>query len=155
MLSRNWESVLSYWNWRTTNPPNEHARVSTRWLLTSESWNLYPQMVLSISIFGCAEACNLVTPEENDDYLFPTSFLHAPHTSDHPAHCFMAMGKTWKQGQTLFSWVPKSLWMMTVAMKLKDTHSLTRVNVSGRGRSEEQMLRDGGCVGRTLFSSYR
>ena len=29
------------------------------------------------------------------------------------------MGKQWKQWQTLFSWVPKSLQMMTAAMKLK------------------------------------
>ena len=32
-------------------------------------------------------------------------------------------GKQWKQGQTLFSWAPKSLQMVTVAMKLKDTCS--------------------------------
>ena len=30
------------------------------------------------------------------------------------------MGKQWKQQQTLFSWVPKSLQMVTAAMKLKD-----------------------------------
>ena len=30
------------------------------------------------------------------------------------------MGKQWKQWQTLFSWAPKSLWMVTEAMKLKD-----------------------------------
>ena len=29
------------------------------------------------------------------------------------------MGKQWKQQQTLFSWAPKSLWMVTAAMKLK------------------------------------
>ena len=33
-------------------------------------------------------------------------------------------GKQWKQWQTLFSWAPKSLQMVTVAMKLKDTCSL-------------------------------
>ena len=30
------------------------------------------------------------------------------------------MEKKWKQCQFLFSWAPKSLWMMTAAMKLKD-----------------------------------
>ena len=30
------------------------------------------------------------------------------------------MGKQWKQQQTLFSWAPKSLQMVTAAMKLKD-----------------------------------
>ena len=34
------------------------------------------------------------------------------------------MGKQWRQWQTLFSWAPKSLWMVTPAMKLKDTCSL-------------------------------
>ena len=33
-------------------------------------------------------------------------------------------GKQWKQCQTLFFWAPKSLQMVTAAMKLKDTHSL-------------------------------
>ena len=33
-------------------------------------------------------------------------------------------GKQWKQCQTLFFWAPKSLQMVTVAMKLKDTYSL-------------------------------
>ena len=32
--------------------------------------------------------------------------------------------KQWKQWQTLFSWAPKSLHMMTAAMKLKDARSL-------------------------------
>ena len=34
------------------------------------------------------------------------------------------MGKQWKQGQTSFSWTPKSLQMVTAAMKLKDVCSL-------------------------------
>ena len=34
------------------------------------------------------------------------------------------MGKQWKHGQTLFSWAPKSLQMVTAAMKLKDAYSL-------------------------------
>ena len=32
----------------------------------------------------------------------------------------------WEQWQTLLSWAPKSLWTMTVAMKLKDTCSLKK-----------------------------
>ena len=32
--------------------------------------------------------------------------------------------KQWKQWKTLFSWVPKSLQMVTAAMKLKDIFSL-------------------------------
>ena len=34
------------------------------------------------------------------------------------------MGKKWKQWQTLFSWSPKSLWMVTAATELKDFCSL-------------------------------
>ena len=34
------------------------------------------------------------------------------------------MGKQWKQWQSLFPWAPKSLQMLTAAMKLKDTCSL-------------------------------
>ena len=33
-------------------------------------------------------------------------------------------GKQWKQWQSLFSWAPKSLQMVTAAMKFKDTCSL-------------------------------
>ena len=33
-------------------------------------------------------------------------------------------GEKWKQWQILFSWAPKSLQMMTAAMKLKDACSL-------------------------------
>ena len=34
------------------------------------------------------------------------------------------VGKEWKQCQTLFFWAPKSLQMVTTAMKLKDACSL-------------------------------
>ena len=34
------------------------------------------------------------------------------------------MGKQWKQCQTLFFWAPKSLQVVTAAMKLKDAYSL-------------------------------
>ena len=33
-------------------------------------------------------------------------------------------GKQWKQCQTLFFWAPKSLQLVTAAMKLKDAYSL-------------------------------
>ena len=33
-------------------------------------------------------------------------------------------GETMEQWETLFSWAPKSLWMVTAAMKLKDMCSL-------------------------------
>ena len=33
-------------------------------------------------------------------------------------------GKQWKQRETWFSWAPKSLQVVTAAMKLKDAYSL-------------------------------
>ena len=36
------------------------------------------------------------------------------------------MGKQWKQWQTLFSWTPKLLQMVTAARKLKDSGSLEK-----------------------------
>ena len=41
-----------------------------------------------------------------------------------PISSWQIDGKQWKQWQTLFSWAPKSLQMVTVAMKLKDACSL-------------------------------
>ena len=41
-----------------------------------------------------------------------------------PITSWQIVAKQWKQWQTLFSWTPKSLQMLTAAMKLKDTCSL-------------------------------
>ena len=41
-----------------------------------------------------------------------------------PITSWQMMGKQWKQWETLFSWAPKSLQMVTAAMKLKDACSL-------------------------------
>ena len=38
--------------------------------------------------------------------------------------CAKQMEKQWKQWQTLFSWAPKSLQMVTATMKLKDAFAL-------------------------------
>ena len=35
-------------------------------------------------------------------------------------YCGKENGKNWKKGQIVFSCAPKSLWMVTAAMKLKD-----------------------------------
>ena len=40
-----------------------------------------------------------------------------------PITSWEQMGKQWKQCQTLFFWAPKSLQMVTAAMKLKDAYS--------------------------------
>ena len=41
-----------------------------------------------------------------------------------PVTSWQMDGEQWKQWQTLFSWAPKSLQMVTAALKLKDTCSL-------------------------------
>jgi len=41
-----------------------------------------------------------------------------------PITSWEKMGKEWKQWLTLFFWAPKSLQMVTAAMKLKDAYSL-------------------------------
>ena len=58
------------------------------------------------------------------------------------------MEKQWKQWQTLFSWAPKSLQMVTVAMKLKDAYSLegrrqwqpTPVLLSGKSHGQRSLV---------------
>ena len=41
-----------------------------------------------------------------------------------PITSWQKLGKQWKQGQSWFSWAPKSLQTVTLAMKLKDAYSL-------------------------------
>ena len=41
-----------------------------------------------------------------------------------PITSWEIVGKQWKQCQTLLFWAPKSLQMVTAAMKLKDAYSL-------------------------------
>ena len=59
------------------------------------------------------------------------------------------MGKKWKQWQTSFSWAPKSLWMVTAAMKLKDVWSLEE-NLDSILKSRDISLLSGQSYG---FSS--
>ena len=44
--------------------------------------------------------------------------------ASYPTTSLQKMGKQWKQCQTLFWGAPKSLQMVTAAMKLKDAYSL-------------------------------
>ena len=48
------------------------------------------------------------------------------------------MGKQWKQWQTLFCWAPKSLQIMTTAMKLKDACSLKKSHDQPRQHIKKQ-----------------
>ena len=57
-------------------------------------------------------------------------------------------GKKWKQRQTLSYWAPKSLWIVTAAMKLKDACSLEgrqyikkqRYHFASKGRIVKAMI---------------
>ena len=57
------------------------------------------------------------------------------------------MGKQWKQCQTLFLGAPKSLQMVTAAMKLKDAYSLDWFQI-GKG------VRQGCILSPCLFNFY-
>ena len=48
------------------------------------------------------------------------------------------MGKQQKEGQTFFSWAPKSLQMVTAAMKLKDACSLEKSYDQSRQHIKKQ-----------------
>ena len=54
-------------------------------------------------------------------------------TASGPITSWEIDGEQWKQSQTLFFWAPKSLQMVTAAMKLKDPYSL-------EGRKAETLL---------------
>ena len=44
--------------------------------------------------------------------------------ASHPKSSWKIDGEEWKQWQALFSWAPKSLQIVSAAMKFKDTCSL-------------------------------
>ena len=50
--------------------------------------------------------------------------LNIQKKKDHGIWSHNFMGNQWKQWQTLFSWAPKSLQIVTATMKLKDACSL-------------------------------
>ena len=62
--------------------------------------------------------------EENEKVGLKLNIQKTKIMASSPITSGKEMGKQWKQWQTLFSWTPKSLQMVTAAMKLKDTYSL-------------------------------
>ena len=78
------------------------------------------------------------------------SWLKTQHskTKDHGiwSHHGKYMGKKWKQWQTLFSWAPKSLWMVTAAMKLKNAYSLEGFPSGSDGKASVCNAGDPGSV---------
>ena len=62
--------------------------------------------------------------EESEQVGLKFSIQKAQTLASGPSLHGKYMGKQWKQWETLFSWAPKSLQMVTAAMKLKDICSL-------------------------------
>ena len=59
------------------------------------------------------EKAGLKLNSQETKFIYPVLSLHGKQ-----------VGKKWKQWLTLFSWGPKSLQMVSVAMKLKDACSM-------------------------------
>ena len=64
--------------------------------------------------------------EENEKAGIKLNIQKTKIMASSPINSWQIEGGKWKQWQILFSWTPKSLWMVTAAMKLKDTCSLER-----------------------------
>ena len=62
--------------------------------------------------------------EESEKAGFKTQHKKTKIMASGPFTSLQIEGEKWKQWQILFSWAPKSLWMVTAAMKLKDASSL-------------------------------
>ena len=62
--------------------------------------------------------------EESEKVGLKLNIQKTKVTASGPITSGKQMGKQWKQGQALFLGAPKSLKMVTAAMKLKDTYSL-------------------------------
>ena len=62
--------------------------------------------------------------EESEKVSLKLNIQKTKITASSPITSWQIDGEQWKQQLTLFFWAPKSLQMVTAAMKLKDTYSL-------------------------------
>ena len=62
--------------------------------------------------------------EEREKFGLKLNIQKTKNMATGPITSWEIDGKQWKQCQTLFWWAPKSLQMVTAAMKLKDAYSL-------------------------------
>ena len=62
--------------------------------------------------------------EENEKVGLKLNIQKTKIMASGPITSWEIDGKQWKQCQTLFFWAPKSLQMVTAAVKLKDAYSL-------------------------------
>ena len=75
---------------------------------------------------GTKEPLNESERGEWKSWLKTQHAKHQDHGIQSPHFMANRWGNNWKQWQTFFSWAPKSLQMVTAAMKLKDTCSLEK-----------------------------
>ena len=68
----------------------------------------------------------LMKVKENEKAGLKLNIQKTKIVASGPITSWQIDGKTWKQCQILFSWAPKSLQMVTTAMKLKDSCSLEK-----------------------------
>ena len=66
----------------------------------------------------------LMVKEESEKAGLKLNIQKTKITVSSPITSWKLDGEKWKQWQTLFSWAPKSLWMVTAATKLKNACSL-------------------------------
>ena len=64
--------------------------------------------------------------EENEKAGIKLNIQKTKIMASSPITSWQIEGGKWKQWQILFSWTPKSLWIVTAAMKLNDACSLER-----------------------------
>ena len=70
------------------------------------------------------ELKTLLMKEESEKVGLKLNIQKTKIMASGPITAWQITGKQWKQCQTLCSWAPKSLQMVTAAMKLKDPCSL-------------------------------
>ena len=70
------------------------------------------------------ELKSLLMKEESEKVGIKLNIQKTKIMASSPITSWQTDGKQWKQGQTLFSWAPESLQMVSAAMKLKDAYSL-------------------------------
>ena len=94
--------------------------------MSSILYYTYTQHLLYLFIYQWIFRLHLSYYSERGEWK---GWLKAPHSEneDHGIWSNHFMGNSWGNGgnsQTLFFWAPKSLQMVTAAMKLKDPYSL-------------------------------
>ena len=70
------------------------------------------------------ELKSLLMKEESEKVGLKLNIQKTKIMASGPITSWQKMGKQWKQWWTLFFWAPKSLQMVTAALKLKDACSL-------------------------------